>query len=177
MACFLLLHGNYMRVHGATLLAVGVPRNAEKLRPTEVATYEVTGLQPEAEYEIKISYPAVTPAVFEVQFEAGRAGGRQLQNVHKEMFSTDTTSRIRMPSGDATTIFTVRALRESYSYDKVRQSEDYIVYNIAVGPLLLGVPTEALPLAVLAVVGLFAVWRLSSIALQYIQRTAHHVKD
>eukprot|EP01001_Neometanema_parovale_P011502 NODE_7753_length_745_cov_79.590032_g7503_i0.p1 GENE.NODE_7753_length_745_cov_79.590032_g7503_i0~~NODE_7753_length_745_cov_79.590032_g7503_i0.p1 ORF type:complete len:214 (+),score=34.81 NODE_7753_length_745_cov_79.590032_g7503_i0:70-642(+) len=147
-------------------LRVDVPLAGESLLPEAEATYEITGLQPTAQYEIKISYPAVTPAIFDVTFLGdGPTTSRKLQNVHKEEFTTDEKGAVQVPDQltktSTTAMFVLKAHRDSIAYDPAIQSDEPIVFNIVVSPLFFGVPVEAFPLIVLGLGCILAAWLLS----------------
>jgi len=163
---------------GVTYLEVGVPVNAQTIRPGEKHNYEILGMSPSSTFEVKLSYPATMPANFEVVWGSGsdRAPPRRLSDDRKEMFRTDESGHVAVPRGPATTAFALTAVRESFSYDPVHQSESPIVYNIAVAPVMFGVPTEAFPLIATGVCCIGFAWITSRPVLEFLLRSAKAAK-
>ena len=116
--------------------------------------YELTGLQQNQKYEVKISYSAIQPAHFHLETlselpssllshgAAPPSHSRKLLNIEKIVLNPLKHSN----TNHGKVYVRVTAERESHSFDTAIESED-IVYDIVVEQLLLGVlPQSSLPL-------------------------------
>jgi hypothetical protein len=67
---------------------------SEKISEDQIKHYELVNMQPNVLYDIRISYPAYTPADFTMKIFKQDTSGRQLLNIESVKFRTDNRGNI-----------------------------------------------------------------------------------
>ncbi len=99
--CFVLVYADPTN----RVLIPDQPLENEIIIPGNSIIYEITSLDPNSHYEIRISYPATvrvhfclifakSPTNFQLSFISSPQVGRQLLNIEKIMFKTDESGKI-----------------------------------------------------------------------------------
>lgn len=135
-------------------LRVNEPRDNEMGHHQQAMLYELVGLQPASQYEVRVSYPATVPSAFDLQFHTAPSG-RRLRNVEKLVFLTDEQGLVR---GAAQPLVRVTPLRTGVPL--VPSPPQPVPYSIVLEAMPLGVPHSSWPLigAVLLLLPLALRW-------------------
>ncbi|CAM6085483.1 unnamed protein product [Calypogeia fissa] len=123
--------------------------------------YELMDMEEDHWYEVKISYPASTPALFSIDLlpehdEDSSSLGRKLLNTEKIIF--------RVPKGPASQggqdgvkqRVLVSVKPEGFVAQPYMQEQPFIVYNILLEEVVLGIPLQAFWVGFLGLISLCA---------------------
>ncbi|XP_021735983.1 uncharacterized protein LOC110702565 isoform X1 [Chenopodium quinoa] len=107
--------------------------------------YLLQGLKPDTWYEVKISYPATTPAMFSLQLKRGVSDVglnrlRKLLNTEKLIFKAEDLDEINRQGG-LYVLITVEP--EGFVAIPGVQERENILFNIVCDELMLGIPHKA----------------------------------
>ncbi|XP_021754016.1 uncharacterized protein LOC110719394 isoform X2 [Chenopodium quinoa] len=107
--------------------------------------YLLQGLKPDTWYEVKISYPATTPAIFSLQLKRGVSDVgmnrlRKLLNTEKLIFKAEDLDEINRQGG-LYVLITVEP--EGFVAIPGVQERENILFNIVCDELMLGIPHKA----------------------------------
>ncbi|PNW76102.1 hypothetical protein CHLRE_12g547734v5 [Chlamydomonas reinhardtii] len=121
--------------------------------------FSFAGLKPLTSYEVRVSYPATTPAIIHLRLAAGelhRGQSRRLLDTEKLIFSTDASGNAQ---GIPDALVELRATGRFVHRDGPGAGPKRLVFNIVCQELLLGaVPTDTLPAIFACVLLVVAGW-------------------
>ncbi|KAL6069937.1 hypothetical protein QOT17_007249 [Balamuthia mandrillaris] len=152
----------------ASVVAEDIP----KLLGSETSTkyYELSRLQPDRSYEVRISFPAIQPAIFEITFigteplHSFGSTGRTLLNTEKLTFQTDGNSHIiEVPPSTYQhgkgPLLLVTATSEGVANPSLVQhpATTTIHYNIVLETLIWGVPKTVVVMGVVAAIAVIII--------------------
>jgi hypothetical protein len=155
----------------AVPLRPDVPLNAASVQVGGQLLYAVGPLAPSTAYEVRISYPAVTPVDFLLEFVqpgaedpaalgSARAapGARRLLNTAKLMFATDAAGRVALasvtwpPAADGTYLVRATARPEGVAHSPHLVAARPLLFNVVLESLPAGAPAGAWRMIVLLAV-------------------------
>lgn len=144
-------------------LIPGRSLNQQLLRfGSHVARYSLQHLKPNTGYEVRVSYPATVPSKVTLQlasagFEAAPARHRRhLLDTEKIIFHTDDQGVYQ----GKRPVVEMQAEATGIHRDGPDARPEYFLYNIVLAELMLGIPTDALPVVLMVIIALVAVGML-----------------
>eukprot|EP00698_Gefionella_okellyi_P012366 TRINITY_DN3326_c0_g1_i1.p2 TRINITY_DN3326_c0_g1~~TRINITY_DN3326_c0_g1_i1.p2 ORF type:complete len:181 (+),score=38.16 TRINITY_DN3326_c0_g1_i1:50-592(+) len=134
--------------------------NFQSIIPPATLFYELHGLQPNSHYEVRVSYPSSVPADVELEFvdQQSRLPVRALLNTEKIMFQTDAQGHVKGRTAQEVYVIAMHVKHSGVSIDPLA-AQHAVQYNIVLETLFYGAPYGVFPLAAIAIVVLFVVFR------------------
>ena len=124
-----------------TVLRPEIRIDNEVIYPGEPKVYELKGLDPMGQYEVRISYPATTPTIFTLRVLHG-----EKKRVLRRRLNTE---KIVVSGKDESMLVQVEAKPEGVS-PVIELSKRPTKFNIVLEQLIWGIPTSAFRLILMA---------------------------
>eukprot|EP01095_Lingulamoeba_sp_RSL-Kostka_P000348 TRINITY_DN10539_c0_g1_i1.p1 TRINITY_DN10539_c0_g1~~TRINITY_DN10539_c0_g1_i1.p1 ORF type:complete len:189 (-),score=6.85 TRINITY_DN10539_c0_g1_i1:32-598(-) len=138
-----------------------MPLDEEVLKLGTYRNYRVKGLKPNSHYEIRISYPAINPTLFSIEWihendnkDLDLSKTRKLLNTEKLMFQTDESGLI---NGNQKSWVKITAENEGLTNIPNADTRT-ITYNIVLESLLYGIPYPVVIMIILLLISLIFIY-------------------